>query len=208
MEETDTYSVATYANIILNDEEYASSYSNPDPNKSLENLRALARALLAYGDHANAYFDANATALDTPAVEIPAEYAEDEAYYSTNGLPEGVTFEGATLSLKSQTTLSLYFGKTANVSDVVLTMDGKTADVDYETKQSGNEYVIRIRNIAAAELDTAYLVKVNETGTFTYCPLTYCYKAQTNSNTKLANIVKALYNYWLASKQYFNKEAN
>ena len=208
IEETDTYSVATYANVILNDAEYASSYSNPNPNQTLEKLRILVSALLDYGDHANAYFDANAAALATPAVVIPAEYAES-AYYSVTDLPEGVTFEGATLSLRSQTTLSLYFKKTASVSDeVVLTMDGKIENKDYERKQSGNEYVIRIRNIAAPELNTVFTVKVNGTGIVNYSPLTYCYKAQSSSDTKLANTVKALYKFWQEANRFFSKETD
>lgn len=44
---------------------------------------------------------------------------------------------------------------------------------------------------------------VTDTGTFTYSPMTYCYKAQTSSNVKLVNTVKAIYNYRLAAERFF-----
>ena len=133
------------------------------------------------------------------------EASGPETSCTETDLPEGVSFEGATLSLRSKTTLSLYFVKEAGAPDIELSMDGKTEGVDYELAQNGNEFVIRIRNIAAAELDNFFTVKVNGTGTVTYSPMTYCYKAA-NSETaseKLKNTVKALYNYWLAAETFF-----
>ena len=65
------------------------------------------------------------------------------------------------------------------------------------------QYVIRIRNISAAELNDDFTVMVNGTGSVTYSPMTYCYKAQTSSNAKLANTVKALYLYWVEADKYF-----
>ncbi|MBQ1436456.1 MAG: hypothetical protein IIZ07_00815, partial [Ruminococcus sp.] len=70
---------------------------------------------------------------------------------------------------------------------------------------SGNEYVIRIRNIPAYELDRLITITVNGTGTVAYSPLTYCYKAQTSGDAKLVNTVKALYLYWVEASQYFNQ---
>jgi hypothetical protein len=112
-----------------------------------------------------------------------------------------VTFEGATLSLKSQTTLSLYFN-----SDTMPTLTADTG-VTYETdKTSENEYVIRIRGIAAYDLNKLFTVYVNGTKAVEYSPLTYCYKAQNNSNTKLVNTVKALYQYWHQADLYFKNQ--
>ena len=181
----------------MKDPEFANSYSsNPE---RLTQLQSLARAMLAYGDNAKVYFDTNAPAVEpAPAANIPERYAD-----YTSSLPGGVSFEGATLSLRSKTTLSLYFTNTGGTGDVQLTMDNKTENVDYEVLHSGNEHVIRIRNIPAAELADNFTVKVNGTGSVTYSPLTYCYKAQTSENSKLANTVKALYNYWDAAYKYF-----
>ena len=199
LEETKTYSVAQYAEVILTDQDFEANYSEtPD---LLAKLRTLVSKMLVYGDNAKAYFDKSAGAVDpAPETSIP----EDCAEYTKTGLPNGVSFEAATLSLKSKTTLSLYFIKDAEGPEVVLTMEGKTEGKDYELDQSGNEYVIRIRDIAAAELGDNFTVKVNGTGSVTYSPLTYCWLAQhSSSNQKLVNTVKALYDYYVAAKAYF-----
>lgn len=203
---TDTYSVARYADVILTNNEFADYYTaletgnGRNGEQRLTDLRALVSAMLVYGDNAKAYFDQNASAAE------PASTADiPETGCTETDLPEGVSFEGATLSLRSKTTLSLYFVKEAGAPDIELSMDDKTEGVDYELAQNGNEFVIRIRNIAAAELDNFFTVKVNGTGTVTYSPMTYCYKAA-NSETasgKLKNTVKALYNYWLAAETFF-----
>ena len=203
---TDPYSVARYVDVILTNSAFAAYYTaletgnGRNGEQRLTDLRALVSAMLVYGDNAKAYFDQNASAAEpAPAADIP------ETGCTETDLPEGVSFEGATLSLRSKTSLSLYFVKEAGAPDIELSMDNKTEGVDYELAQNGNEFVIRIRNIAAAELDNLLTVKVNGTGTVTYSPMTYCYKAA-NSETaseKLKNTVKALYNYWLAAETFF-----
>ena len=65
---------------------------------------------------------------------------------------------------------------------------------------------IRICNISAAELNDNFTVTVTsgeESGTVTYSPLTYCYRAQTSGDAKLVNTVKALYLYWVEAAKYF-----
>ena len=194
--ETDVYSVAEYADVILTDSIFAAdyvAYENGRGNngqQKLTQLRALVEKMLVYGDNAKVYFNKNAAALeDAPVEDIPA--------YDVviTGLSEDM-FDGASLSLKSQTTLSLFF---KSESGITLTCAGK----EVVTDRSGNEYVIRIRNIPAYELDRPITVTVNGTGTVAYSPLTYCYKAQTSGDAKLVNTVKALYNYYLAAHEYF-----
>lgn len=183
-----TYSVREYAQYLIDHQNEKPSYVDAAP---------LAEAMLNYGDYAHNYFSSEA-ALEDIDINIP-----EKGY--TENLPAGVSFDGATLSLKSKTSLSLYF---ISASDIELTMEGKTAGVDYDIDHSGNEYVIRIRNISAAKLNDNFTVTVTsngQSGTVTYSPMTYCYKAQTSSNAKLANVVKALYLYWLEADEYFNK---
>lgn len=65
----------------------------------------------------------------------------------------------------------------------------------------------------AAELNDDFTVTVTsngQSGTFTYSPLTYCYKSA-NSQTadvKLQNVVKAIYLYWLEADKYFDQGGN
>ena len=116
-----------------------------------------------------------------------------------------MTFGGATLSLNSETTLSLYFN-----SETEPTLTCADPGVTYETGKTGtNEYVIRIRGIAANDLNKPFTVNVNGTKAVEYSALTYCFKAQNNSNPKLVNTVKALYQYWQQADLYFkNQEGN
>ena len=196
LKDTTTYSVARYANVILNDLDFASAYNN-NPER-LNQLRALANAMLAYGDNARAFFDAGAEAVESaPEADIPQAYAPH-----ANNLPDGVIFEGSTLSLRSKTTLSLYFKNTDGTDTVQLTMDGKNEGEHYELEHNGDEHVIRIRNISAPDLGDDFTVKVNGTE-FKYNPMTYCYIAQSSDNPKLVNTVKALYSYWDAAEKYF-----
>ena len=177
-----TYSVREYANYLLDHLEVLEY-------KKAENL---VRAMLAYGENAEYFFGKTAEEPADIDLIIPE-------YTSTvhNTLPSYAVFEGATLSLKSETTLSLYFNSEQALD---LTCDGHTV----ETAHGGNRYVIRIRNIAAADLNKPLTVKVNGADAITYSPLTYCYQVQqTSDDAKLVNTVKALYRYWEAAKQYF-----
>ena len=180
-----TYSVSEYANYLLDHLEVA-EYAQAE---------YLVRAMLTYGDHAEYYFDKTAEKPeDIEDVTIPDEFPE--TIHDT--LPAYAEFTGASLSLKSETTLSLFF---ESEQELTLTCEGHTA----VTANSGNEYVIRIRDFAAADLHQPITVKVNGADAVTYSPLTYCYKVQqASSNAKLVNTVKALYLYWDAAYHYFN----
>lgn len=181
------YSVMDYAEYLL-----AHRTENPEWEKAVP----LVQAMIAYCDQAKTYFDNTVENVDPDPVtnEIP-----NNGYDAEIGVPE---FDGATLSLKSQTTLSLYF---KSKQDLTLTCDGR----EVETKSVGGEYTIRIRNIAINELDDPITVNVSYEGcsvTVSYSPLRYCYLAANgnNSSNKLKNTVNALYNYHLAAKDYFN----
>ena len=180
-----TYSVSEYANYLLDHLEVA-EYAQAE---------YLVRAMLTYGDHAEYYFDKTAEKPeDIEDVTIPDEFPQTKH----DTLPAYAEFTGASLSLKSETTLSLFF---ESEQELTLTCEGHTA----VTANSGNEYVIRIRDFAAADLNQPITVKVNGADAVTYSPLTYCYKVQqASSNAKLVNTVKALYLYWDAAYHYFN----
>ena len=182
-----TYSVKEYADYLLD---------RVDDNVEYANAASLVNAMLTYGDYAKEYFAKTVILPDLGDVNIDSQFAE---FAST--LPENL-FSGATLSLKSQTTLSLYFS-----DDDALTFicDGKTV----ETDRNGSYQVARIRNIAAAELQNSFTVTVKkgetELGTITYSPMNYCYKAIHKGTTdeRLINAVKALVAYSDAAKDYF-----
>ena len=178
-----TYSVKKYADYLIGHQNESTTFKKAVP---------LVEAMLVYGANARYYFDKTDEKPEDISVTIP-EY--ERTIYD---LPEGVTFGGATLSLKSETTLSLYFNSD---HEITLTCDGAV----FETESSGtSEYVIRIRNIAAQDLNKTYTVYVDGVKAAEYSALAYCCRAQNNSDAKLANTVKALYNYWLEAYAYFN----
>lgn len=190
-----TYSVKEYADYLIEN-----AYENDGvtvKDQMFAEAVPLARAMLRYGEYATAYFSGDDSLEDIEGVTIDEKYAQ----YTSDLPAEGVTLEGSTLSLKSETTLSLYFKSDETLS---LTCDGKTV----ETVPNGAYQVARIRGIPAKELQDNFTltVKAGEaTYTVTYSPMNYCYDALNGetSNT-LKNVVKALYLYSEAAKEYFN----
>ena len=189
------FSVRMYADAVLkNADQYADDQVDT------------VKALLIYGARAQEYFNVKTTDLaDSGLTQSEREAINDvtagminKPYNSSKTvLPEGVTFVGATLSLKSETTLSLYF-TSDNDAELEFTCEGKTVEI---VKTS--EYTIaRIRGIKASELGGNFEVKINgDQGTVTYSPMTYCYNVLSGEyDEKLQNVCKALYMFQDAAK--------
>ncbi|MBU5462258.1 InlB B-repeat-containing protein [Lachnoclostridium sp. MSJ-17] len=191
-----TYSVKDYADYLL---------EHADEREDLAKAVPLVKAMLNYGARAQIYFDKN------PADLANASLSEEEkalgevtvtAPESAIGLPDGVSFEGATLSLKSETTLSLYFE-----SAKALTFECEEKNV--ETVTSGKYQIARIRGIKAKELKKTFTLTVKDgeeiIGTITYSPMTYCSNVLSDGTQSeaLQNVCKALYLYAKAADSYF-----
>ncbi|MBQ9209976.1 MAG: Ig domain-containing protein [Oscillospiraceae bacterium] len=183
-----TYSVKDYAEYLLQHTDVA-AYANAAP---------LVKAMLNYGTYAQEYFGCN---TDKPAnaslsaddkalgvVNIPNTFKYVEG---DTTLPAGVTFAGATLSLKSETTLSLYF--TGLPDNTVFTCEGKD---NVESVKNGSYMVARIRGIKAEELKSNFTVTFTG-GSVTYNAMTYCYNVLNGGTTNdaLKNVCRALYQY-------------
>ena len=190
-----TYSVKEYAAYLL---------EHADERTDLAAAVPLVKAMLNYGAYAQIYFDRNTDALANSVLPEADKELGDVNITAPDkefNLPEGVSFEGATLSLKSETTLSLYFKSS---STLTFSVNGKTV----ETASSGGYQIARIRGIAAKELKNR--VKLNLTagtmnGSVTYSPMNYCYSALNGGtdNEKLINTVKALCLYSQAANDLF-----
>ncbi len=188
-----TYSVKDYADYLLAHTE-VEEYAKAAP---------LVKAMLNYGAASQTYFGiegtpANAELDDADKalgkVSIPYSFK----YTDNATLPEGVTFEGATLSLKSETTLSLYFKGLPE--GTAFTCDGRTV----ETAKNGKYIVARIRGISSNELEGNFTVTFTG-GSVTYNAMTYCYNVLNggSGDENLQNVCKALYLYAEAAKSYF-----
>ena len=165
----------------------------------------LVKALLNYGAAAQEYFGVEPDSLANEGYEyseselnvtIPDTYRN----YDMNVSDELVTFAGSSLSLKSETTLSLYFKSSGK-----LTFKYDTTDVD--TKTIGDYQIARISGINASDLGHPVRVDITIDGEgsyyIEYCPMTYCYKVLNGgSDDKLQNVCKTLYLYNQAAKEY------
>ena len=177
-----TYSVKDYADWLIEHKNDSAAYTKAAP---------LVKKMLRYGAYAANYFSDDEP-LAAPDVEIP------ESGYVLTGIAD-TAFAGATLSLKTKTSLSLYF---SSKQPLTLVCEGSVT----ETQSKGSEYVIRIRDIAPNELDSVFTVNVSDgvhECTISYSTLTYCYLAQSTDDSKLQGTVKALYLFHLAAKDYF-----
>ena len=188
-----TYSVKDYADYLLAHPE-VEEYANAAP---------LVKAMLNYGAASQTYFGIGGTAANAgldAADKVLGDVSIDESFKfneANANLPKGVTFEGATLSLKSETTLSLYFKGLAD--GTAFTCDGRTV----ETAKNGEYVVARIRGIKANELENDFTVSF-EGDSMTYNVMTYCYNVLNDSTVddNLQNVCKALYKYAQAAINY------
>ena len=205
---TDTYSVKQYADQILTPA-YEAGYVAPSEAKSYENLSALVRAMLDYGTAAQTQFGVNTEVLANGGTYVDGfagttidGFAYNEAYESLDG--SGITFEGASLALNSETTLLLAFK--GNVEFAFNEFFDVTGPVD------NNGYkIVKVTDIPAAQVGSRITVTLNG-GAYSvgYCPLTYCHNVLAHpedytdtEGLKLVDTVKALYLYVFAARGYF-----
>lgn len=193
-----TYSVKSYADYLLAHTADNSEYAKAAP---------LVEALVRYCSWARSYFLGNnhidESYLDETVIDAVTgselQAAAPEVVIDLDALP-GVTFEGATLSLKSETTLSLYFN-----SDEKLSFSCNGGKV-IETARVNGYQVVRIRGIAAADIGDAFTVSVScggKTGTVRYSALNYISNVvNENYENELQCVVKALYLYYQAAEAY------
>ena len=192
---TDTYSVQTY-------------YNNMSANDSLTDKTSnLIKAIITYGHYSHLYFNYNMDRLVTATeyttlTPIPNDYKGGKIAKA----PDGVTVNGCTLILNTDTDIRLYFdledGK--DLSDYNFKVNGKKANV-YESDNGNNngKYYMSVEHIQSDKLDDLQTFEIND-ATTSYkkqtSPLSYAYKMQNESN--VGNVSKALYQYYLASVAY------
>ena len=196
-----TYSVRDYADYLFDN----ADENGTDLQKEYAKAAPLVEKMLNYGAYAQKYFAPNTADEDLANVGhvvdisgVTADMIGKSAY--TDNLNGVADFSGATLSLKSQTSLSLYF-----TSDEELTFN---CNYEYETQSKNGYQIIRIRNIHAVNLNYDFKVTVSaggKSGTVRFSPMNYCYNVLNggSDDAKLQNVVKALYLYYQGANAYF-----
>ena len=182
-------------------EAYCESYKEKYPSGDFIGLIA---ALELYAAAAAAYFDGG------EPVSVEADIPESEAKIGGT-LPDGLTHYSATLLLESETTVRHYFtvadGHKITDYTFFVDLDGdrdmdpaeKLAAYKKATTDGSAIYYADIAGITPNELDKAYtLYALGKDGNEYFCTygaLTYAKNKENSQNGRLANLVKALYNY-------------
>ncbi len=185
-----TYSVKEYADYLI---------ANTDSNEEYAKAEALVKSMLNYGGYSQTYFDYNTENMANADVDSTlgeVTISDDYATQIAGELPEGVTYYGSSLLLKSNTVIRHYF-KIADGAEIPSTSWG-------ELKQKGNFYYVDMTGISAQELDTMQTLTI-EDWSIEYSALSYA-KAVLESNTtndNLKNVTKALYFYNKSADEYF-----
>lgn len=197
-----TYSVKEYADYML---------ANPD---LYADEQEIVKAMLTYGSYAQIHFGYNQANLAYENLNVSNVTAETLSGYA-NSVQQGtskVRLAGSSLLLKSNTVLRLFFKVDDSAKNsVTFTYNGETLP----TKVISGYYTVDITGIAAQNLTDDVTVEVSdgsETADVSYNVMSYCYNVLANPDSydeSHQNIVRALYAYGDAAKNYFaNKGAD
>ncbi len=181
------------------------SYLDQTKKSSDAKMAKLAKAMDVYGQYSQKYFNYNTQLVST--FEAVNEYNLSGFAETDNGnMPEGLTYYGSSLMLKSETSIRHYYHVNSgyDIEDYVFEVNGQTLTPTCRT----GLYYIEIPNIAAAMLGNNAVTKISKGENiyeYNYSALSYMNKCKTKYTAaediyKLAN---AMASYYDAAKSYF-----
>ncbi len=218
---TDTYSAVQYADTILTDDSFKTSYIAQNGQTQYNSLTKLVKTMLSYGARAQEQFDRDIGNLADKKL-TPADF-ESPYYYdpetvtvemiSANGSDMyaglesfGLEYKGSTIVYLTETSIRHYYKITDQTAfDAIkgnITFNG--AAVDY-TKRNGEIY-FELKNVAAPDLDSPYILSINGTE-YSYSVMDYakaCLLSDKVSDSTKA-LVAATYLYNQAANTYFGR---
>ena len=177
-------------------------------------LKDLCRFVLAYGAEAQKYFEyntgdlANANHDDTSGMQSIPDSIRPVVSATTC---TGISGTKANLSLVSKTILNFRFTPTSGYDESNYEFIVKKDETDYENTsitKDGDVIVLSIKGIAAKELGDKFAVTIKNKAdrtyrSFTGSAMSYVYLSQLGNAIPEA-LAKALYNYYLAARDYFS----
>ncbi len=176
-----TYSVDNYLKAMAN-----------EPEKYEKEQKVVA-ALSSYGSSAQQFFAGQNVAETEEMQAITATTLEESKATIANTPPEGITYNGTSLILESNTTIRHYFEVTSE----------ELAQTYQMMPASNGLYYLEQNNINAQELNTPVSVSIGDF-TIAASPLSYAYAVLNSDATdaNLKNLVKSLYLYYQAANKY------
>ena len=205
--EEDIYSVTTYTDSLL--EQLKVSEESIRDNQLLINLL---ERMLYYGAESQRYFGYNTDRFaDEGLAEVNYSAISLSGFdFNRNQGTALVKFAGASLLLKSETTLRLFFTVDPSVAESFSISYNGTA---LTAAERSGKYYVDVTGIVADRLDEYVTVTVTDgTGAeaaVQYYPLSYCVSVASNAKgiykEDLIRVVKALYLYNQAANNYFDE---
>ncbi len=177
-----------------------------DSVDSSDELKQLAKDILAYGAAAQAYRDYNLDSLANVGIDGATEFVSLDAdkyiAKAENGeAVDGIKFSG--IGVRFDYVNSVFFKLTApSVDGITVTVNGEECAIE----EYGNSYIVYSAPINATEFD-GEVVAVLRSGdtvvqTVTYSVASFVYEMQNAENSEAAELAKALYNYGLSAIAY------
>lgn len=186
-----SYSVKEYADYLL---------ENTSSNADYAKAEGIVKAMLNYGAYAQTFKGYHTDALPCELGDLSNVTIAERGYSGQN--TDHVQFAGANLSMLSQTTLRLFF----EVKDTENVSVQFGAD-ELPLMKNNDLYYIEIQNISPDELNNDFMIYIydgSDEGYIQYSPMTYCHiAAKRNDNSALADLVKAIAQYYDAAKSYY-----
>ena len=211
---TNTYSAATYANVILTDADFRMQFLEEANAEQYDKLVLLVKAMLDYGTKAQLRFGRNTENLANGGTDFFSEEVTipNRASVMNEGLSDcGLEYVGSTVVYLSKTTLRHYYkivDPSRFTEDIQngITFDGET--VTYGEK-NGMIYFDKA-DIAAPELDTEYVLSINgheyHYAALDYSSLAYASDTRPYDESITKQLAAAVYRYNQAADALFDKE--
>lgn len=196
------YSVQDYARYML---DRSGTYTAELPVvKAMLNYGTAAQELFAYhiDDLANAVLTENDRQIESVDLTALASYQSDRA----GSMPDGISYYGSSLVLRSGTLIRHYFTKADDVelSDITFTLNGNAVT---PVSVGSNMFYIEIPAVHIQDITQMNTLAAGESGAITYGVLSYAYtvlSAQTYGST-LEQVMKAMIIYQQATQTYLSR---
>ena len=164
--------------------------------------------MINYGGRAQVFFDYKTDDLANRGIEDYQVASTDDMVvpaFDKDALnqqlePYGLSYYGASLVLKTETSLKLYFKKLDNYSgNVTAKINGKETEL---IPNSTSYVVVDVADIPSSSIGNIWDITIGDV-TFQYSATNYIQNQLNGSDENLKAVVTAVYDYYLAALNYF-----